>query len=103
MLPAKRNTNDSNAQQQPKHHMYDSGIQSAAKQPDDIADKGKAAAVCRTAGHFFAKGPKHQAGQFKTLQPPGNTHHGNAQCQPAKQITQGCKKAAEDKPDEVAQ
>ena len=83
--------------------MHQCRVQAAAKQPDDIGQQRQAARIGRIALHLPAKREQHQPRQLKTLQAPGYAHYRNAQHNAAKKITQRCKKAAEDEPDEIAE
>ena len=82
--------------------MKDSGIETAAKQPHDIAKQRQATAAIIIGHDLFPKGPYYETRDLKTLKPPGYPHNGNAQRKPANDITDGGDQSAKNQPDEIA-
>ena len=72
-------------------------------QPDQVHDRGKAAAGHLRSPHFAAKRPEGQHAQLHGLKPKGDADDGQHQDKTCREIFDGYGEASEDKPDEVAE
>ncbi len=82
--------------------MYDGGVQSPAKQPDDIAEQRETTHRAAGRNDAFTKGPEHQPCYLEALHAPGDTHQGATQYKTAEHITDCGGQATEYQPDNVA-
>jgi hypothetical protein len=58
--------------------------------------------VIAMAYYFFTKRPEHEVGQLETGQPQRNADNGKAEGYASGDVSDGCIKAAKEKPDNIA-
>lgn len=102
MLAGKGYADNRNEKQNPKKYMCDSCPQSAAQYPYDIEQDSEAARIITAAYDLPAKRSQHHSANLKTLNAKRDANNGDAQDQPAYEISQSTDQATKQQPDDIA-
>ena len=103
MLFGKGDADDGDGENQSRYQMDDHDLPSEKDGPDDVEQQVDAAPGVAGFNDRFAKGREGGNAEFDRLHTEGDADDGEAEQQPAQDVTQTSEKAAEDKPNDIAE